>query len=106
MLFLMVAREGHAATSRVHAGLGRLRRSWPLNQLNAVTHRIDREAEDGTAISERAWIAGHRSTGGLDRRDGRRHVLHDKNHVRYRVLHIVRVAMKQDHQRVFVSLGG
>jgi len=40
---------------------------WPLNQLNAVTGRIDREAEDGAAISERAWIAGHRSTGGLDR---------------------------------------
>src|ERR1700691_1796420 len=79
---------------------------WPLNQLNAVTGRIDREAEDGAAISARARIAGHRSTGGLDRGDGRRHVLHGKNHVGYGVLHVVRVAMKEDHERVLVSLGG
>src|SRR5262249_583304 len=60
-------------------GGGNLKRpkcSRPLNQLNAVARRINRDADDNAGVSERTRIAGHRASGGLDRGDGRRHVLH------------------------------
>jgi hypothetical protein len=68
-------------------------------------YRSDRDAEDGAAISERAWMVIV-PLGGLDRGDGRRHVLRSDNYVGYRVPHAVRVAMKEDHQRVFVGPRG
>src|SRR5580698_2015979 len=85
---------------------GLVRILWPLNQLNPVTDRIDHEAENDAAFPERAGLSLHRSTGGLDRGDCRSHILHQKNHVRYRVLHVVRLAVKKYHLRVLVRLGG
>jgi len=56
----------------------------PLNQLDSISGRVDRHADD--EISERALIAAHRTAGGFDSSDGRVHVPHVQNDVRDRIL--------------------
>src|SRR5579862_499369 len=77
---------------------------WPLNQLNAVSSRIDREAKNDARVSKRSRLACHRSTRGLDGGHGGCHVLDGKNHVRRQILHIVGIAMKQNHLGILVGL--
>ena len=45
--------------------------SWPLNQLQAVAGRIDRDSYDHASVSERTRVGGHRAARGLDGGDRR-----------------------------------
>jgi hypothetical protein len=81
-----------------------IRGSWPLDQFHAVAGWIDSDPDDDTCVPEWTRIAGHRATGGLDRIHCRRHVFHIQDHVRDRVLYVVRVAMHDYNRLAFVRL--
>src|SRR6516164_3085958 len=65
----------------------------PLNQLQPIAGRINRDADDNAAVSEWSRLTGHRSSCGFDCRYRRGHVLHVENDVRDRILQVVGVAM-------------